>query len=58
MSVVRKGPRVTAIRILTYSFLVVTAVIVIFPFLVAFTNSFKRAEDLVRYPPSLVPRGP
>jgi ABC-type glycerol-3-phosphate transport system permease component len=58
VSVVRKGPKATAVKVLTYAFLVVTAIIVIFPFLVAFTNSFKRADDLVRYPPSLIPRGP
>jgi ABC-type glycerol-3-phosphate transport system permease component len=56
VSVRRKGPKATAIRVATYVLLVSVAVVVIFPFLVAVTTSFKRNTDIFTYPPSLVPR--
>ena len=56
MSVRRKGPKATAIRVATYVLLLAVAVVVIFPFLVAVTTSFKRNTDIFTYPPSLVPR--
>ena len=56
MSVRRKGPRATAARVLTYGFLVVVALIVIFPFVVALTTSLKNNDDIFSYPPTLVPR--
>lgn len=56
MSVKRKGPKATAVRVLTYVLLVAVAAIVIFPFLVAVSTSFKRPTDIFTYPPSLVPK--
>lgn len=56
MSVRRKGPKATAIRIITYVLLVVVAVVVVFPFAVAVTTSFKRNTDIFTYPPSLIPK--
>jgi len=56
MSVRRKGPKATAVRVLTYGGLVIVAVIVIFPFVVALTTSLKNNDDIFRYPPTLVPR--
>jgi multiple sugar transport system permease protein len=58
MSVVRKGARATTVKVLSYVVLSLVAVVIVFPFVVAFSNSFKRADDIQRYPPSLVPRGP
>ncbi|HUF99127.1 MAG TPA: carbohydrate ABC transporter permease [Ilumatobacter sp.] len=56
MSVKRKGPKATAIRALTYVVLVMVALVVIFPFAVALTTSFKNNDDIFRYPPTLIPR--
>jgi multiple sugar transport system permease protein len=56
MSVKRKGPRATAVRIATYVLLGTVAVIVLFPFVVAVSTSLKRNTDIFTYPPSLVPR--
>ncbi len=41
MSVRRKGPRATIVRVFTYLSLVSVAVVVIFPFVVAFATSQK-----------------
>jgi multiple sugar transport system permease protein len=56
MSVRRRGPKTTAIRIATYVLLVVVAVVVVFPFAVAVSTSFKRNTDIFTYPPSLIPK--
>ena len=56
MSVRRKGPKATAIRVLAYVVLVLVAVVVAFPFGVALTTAFKNNDDIFRYPPTLVPR--
>ena len=55
MSVKRKGPRATAARVLTYTLLVAVALVVLFPFVVALTTSFKNNDDIFSYPPTLVP---
>ncbi len=56
MSVKRKGPRATAVRVATYALLGTVAIIVLFPFVVAVSTSTKRNTDIFTYPPSLVPR--
>ena len=56
MSVKRKGPRATAVRVATYALLVTVAIIVLFPFVVAVSTSLKRNTDIFTYPPSLIPR--
>jgi len=56
VSVKRKGPKATAVRVLTYVLLVAVALIVMFPFAVALTTSFKNNDDIFRYPPTLIPR--
>jgi ABC-type glycerol-3-phosphate transport system permease component len=56
MSVRRKGPKATFVRICTYALLVAVAGIVVFPFVVAVSTSMKRNTDIFTYPPSLVPR--
>jgi len=56
VSVRRKGPRSTMVRIGTYSLLVLVAVVVLFPFVVAVSTSLKSSTDIFTYPPSLVPR--
>lgn len=43
-------------RVGTYGLLVLVAVIVIFPFVVAVSTSLKRNSDIFTYPPSLLPR--
>ncbi len=58
MSVRRRGPRSTIVRILTYVLLVGVAAVVIFPFVVALSTSMKRPDDIFAYPPSLVPEQP
>ena len=58
MSVRRKGPKATFVRVLTYALLVTVAVVVVFPFVVAVATSLKRTDDIFTYPPSLVPRQP
>ena len=55
MSVKRKGPKATAIRIGTYGLLVLVAIVVLFPFVVAVATSLKDNNDIFSYPPSLVP---
>jgi multiple sugar transport system permease protein len=56
VSVRRRGPKATALRVLTYVLLVGVAVVVVFPFAVAVSTSFKRNTDIFTYPPSLVPK--
>lgn len=56
MSVRRKGPRATAVRVLTYTILVAVAAIVVFPFIVAVATSTKNSQDIFNYPPTLIPR--
>ena len=56
MSVKRKGPKATAVRVATYALLITVAIIVLFPFVVAVSTSMKRNTDIFTYPPSLVPR--
>ncbi len=56
MSVRRKGPRATFARVLTYTTLVAVAVIVVFPFVVAFATSTKNNQDIFNYPPTLIPK--
>ena len=56
MSVKRKGPRATAVRVATYALLVTVAIIVLLPFVVAVSTSTKRNTDIFTYPPSLIPR--
>ncbi|HUV19494.1 MAG TPA: carbohydrate ABC transporter permease [Ilumatobacteraceae bacterium] len=56
MSVRRKGPRATAVKVATYVLLGTVAIIVLFPFVVAVSTSLKRNTDIFTYPPSLVPR--
>lgn len=58
MSVRRKGPRATLVRIVTYMALVAVAVIVVFPFVVAFATSTKSNQDIFNYPPTLIPQEP
>jgi len=58
MSVRRKGPRATIVRIFTYLCLVSVAVIVVFPFVVAFATSTKNSQDIFNYPPTLIPQEP
>ncbi len=58
MSVRRKGPRATIVRIVTYLCLVSVAVIVVFPFVVAFATSTKNSQDIFNYPPTLIPKEP
>lgn len=55
MSVRRKGPKATAARVGAYALLVLVAVIVIFPFVVAVATSFKSSDDIFSYPPTLMP---
>ena len=40
----------------TYAVLVVVAVIVLFPFVIAFTTSLKQSDDVFNYPPTVLPR--
>jgi multiple sugar transport system permease protein len=56
MSVRRKGPRATAVRVLTYAVLVAVAAVVVFPFVVAVATSTKNSQDIFNYPPTLIPR--
>ncbi len=56
MSVKRKGPRATAVKVATYVLLGTVAIIVLFPFVVAVSTSLKRNTDIFTYPPSLIPR--
>ncbi len=56
MSVKRKGPRATAVKVATFALLITVAIIVLFPFVVAVSTSLKRNTDIFTYPPSLVPR--
>lgn len=58
MSVRRRGPRATIVRIVTYLCLVSVAVIVVFPFVVAFATSTKNSQDIFNYPPTLIPKEP
>jgi len=58
MSVRKKGPRATIVRIITYALLVAVAAIVVFPFIVAVTTSMKDSKAIFSYPPTLVPRVP
>jgi len=56
MSVRRKGPKATFVRVCTYVLLIAVAALVVFPFVVAVSTSTKRNSDIFTYPPSLVPR--
>jgi len=56
VSVKRKGPRATAVKVGTYLLLGTVAIIVLFPFVVAMSTSLKRNTDIFTYPPSLIPR--
>jgi len=56
MSVRRKGPRATFVRVATYALLVSVAAVVIFPFIVALSTSTKNNDDIFSYPPTLIPR--
>ena len=56
MSVKRKGPRATLVRVATYGLLVTVAVVVIFPFVVAVATSTKNNDDIFNYPPTLIPQ--
>ncbi len=55
MSVRRKGPRATAVRVATYLLLITVGVIVVFPFVVALATSTKNSQDIFAYPPTLIP---
>ncbi|MDG2232521.1 MAG: carbohydrate ABC transporter permease, partial [Ilumatobacter sp.] len=46
------------VRIFTYLCLVSVAVIVVFPFVVAFATSTKNSQDIFNYPPTLIPKEP
>ncbi|MEL6894128.1 MAG: hypothetical protein AAFP84_21235, partial [Actinomycetota bacterium] len=56
MSVRRKGPRATVVRVATYGLLVTVALVVIFPFVVAVATSTKNNDDIFNYPPTLIPQ--
>ena len=56
MSVVRRGPKATAVKAATYVVLVGVAVLVLFPFLVGLSIAFKEPKDVFNYPPTLIPR--
>ena len=56
MSVRRKGPKATAARVGAYAALVIVAVVVVFPFVVAVATSLKSADDVFSYPPTLIPQ--
>lgn len=56
MSVRKKGPAATFVRVLTYGFLVAVALIVVFPFVVAVSTAFKNNDDIFSYPPTLIPK--
>lgn len=56
MSVRRRGPRAVGVRIGTYALLVVVGAVVIFPFVVAFSTSFKSSGEIFSYPPTLLPQ--
>jgi ABC-type glycerol-3-phosphate transport system permease component len=56
VSVRRKGPRATLVRVVTYALLVAVAAVVVFPFVVAVSTAFKSNQDIFVYPPSLVPK--
>jgi ABC-type glycerol-3-phosphate transport system permease component len=58
MSVRKKGPRATLVRIVTYALLVAVAAVVVFPFIVAVSTSLKDSKAIFTYPPTLVPREP
>lgn len=55
---VRRGPKAKVFKALTYLLLTGVAVVILFPFVVAVMSSIKRAEDVQRFPPSLVPKAP
>jgi ABC-type glycerol-3-phosphate transport system permease component len=55
---VRRGARANLIKALTYAVLCAVSIVILFPFAVAVMSSVKRAEDVQRFPPSLIPRAP
>lgn len=55
MSVRRKGPKATMVRVATYAMLIMVGVVVVFPFVVAVSTSIKNNQDIFSYPPTLVP---
>ncbi len=58
MSVKRKGPKATAVRVATYALLVAVGAVVVFPFVAALATSFKDSQDIFAYPPTLIPKKP
>lgn len=58
MSVRRKGPRATLVKVATYTMLVAVGAIVVFPFVVALATSTKNSQDIFAYPPTLIPSEP
>jgi multiple sugar transport system permease protein len=56
VSVKRKGPKATFVRVCTYALLIGVGIVVMFPFIVAMSTSMKRNTDIFTYPPSLIPR--
>jgi ABC-type glycerol-3-phosphate transport system permease component len=55
---VRRGARANLVKALTYAVLCAVSVVILFPFAVAVMASIKRAEDVQRFPPSLIPKAP
>lgn len=55
---VRRGARANLIKALTYAVLCAVSIVILFPFAVAVMASVKRAEDVQRFPPSLIPKAP
>ena len=51
-----RSARRTIQNISTYAVLVAVAVIVLFPFVIAFTTSLKQSDDVFNYPPTVLPR--
>lgn len=51
-----RSARRTIQNISTYAVLVAVAVIVLFPFVIAFTTSLKQGDDVFNYPPTVLPR--
>jgi hypothetical protein len=53
-----QGAQGHAVRVATYALLVLVAIMVLFPFVVAVSTSLKNNTDIFTYPPSLIPRRP
>ena len=54
----RRSPGKLITAAATYAVLLIFAVIILFPFVVALTTSLKQPADVFNYPPSLIPREP